>query len=445
MVVVSSRKEAVRWKLAIDKFIKDKGYAIGTLVAFSGKVSDPESGPEDFSETSTLLNPTLAGREVGKAFKEGDYRVMLAANKFQTGFDVPKLCGMYVDKRLAGIQAVQTLSRLNRAHPGKDTTYVVDFVNDPAEVLEEFKKYYTTAELAGTSDPNLVYDLRAKLDAAGYYEDHEIERLVKVELDPNAKQSELVAAMLPVADRIKKTYDLARKAFAAANDQGDTSAAEKAKGTVDAIVLFHRDMGAYLRLYTFLSQIFDFGSTDIEKRAMFYRRLLPLLELERERQEIDISKLKLTSHALRDRGKAAMGLTQGPTPKLYPITEAGGAQVREKDKVRFGELVEKVNSLFEGDLTDQDKLVYVNDVLFGKLLESQVLIDQATNNTREQFAVSPDLDRELLNAIMGALDAQTTMSTQALNSADVRTGLKQVLLDYARLWEALRAKSAGAS
>ncbi len=101
------------------------------------------------------------------------------ANKFQTGFDQPLLCGMYVDKRLAGIQAVQTLSRLNRAHPGKDTTYVLDFVNDGAEVLEAFKTYYDTATLeSDATDPNLVFDLRAKLDAAGHYDDFEVERVV---------------------------------------------------------------------------------------------------------------------------------------------------------------------------------------------------------------------------------------------------------------------------
>jgi len=102
------------------------------------------------------------------------------ANKFQTGFDQPLLCGMYVDKRLAGIQAVQTLSRLNRAHPGKDTTYVLDFVNEPDEVLAAFKTYHTTAELAATTDPNLVFNLRAKLDAAGHYDDFEVERVVAV-------------------------------------------------------------------------------------------------------------------------------------------------------------------------------------------------------------------------------------------------------------------------
>ncbi len=153
MVVVGSRVEAVRWQLAIDKYIKEQGYKIGTLVAFSGEVNDPESGPDPFSETSKTLNPNLRGRGIREAFDTDEYQILLVANKFQTGFDQPLLCGMYVDKRLAGIQAVQTLSRLNRAHPGKDTTYVVDFVNDPEEILAAFKTYYDTAELADVTDP----------------------------------------------------------------------------------------------------------------------------------------------------------------------------------------------------------------------------------------------------------------------------------------------------
>ena len=122
MVVTASRVEAVRWRLAIDKYIREHGYKIGTLVAFSGEVNDPQSGPEPFSETSPAMNPNLRGRDIREAFKVEDYHFLLVANKFQTGFDQPLLCGMYVDKRLAGIQAVQTLSRLNRAYPGKDST-----------------------------------------------------------------------------------------------------------------------------------------------------------------------------------------------------------------------------------------------------------------------------------------------------------------------------------
>ena len=111
---------------------------MGTLVAFSGEVNDKESGADGFTENSTALNPNLKGRDIREAFKGDEYQILLVANKFQTGFDQPLLCGMYVDKRLAGIQAVQTLSRLNRAHPGKDTTYVLDFVNDPKEVLTQY-------------------------------------------------------------------------------------------------------------------------------------------------------------------------------------------------------------------------------------------------------------------------------------------------------------------
>ena len=188
MVVVASRVEAVRWQLAINKYIRDRAYPIRTLVAFSGEVKDTESGPDAFTENSTTLNPNLRGRDIREAFKTDEYQILLVANKFQTGFDQPLLCGMYVDKRLAGIQAVQTLSRLNRAHPGKDTTYVLDFVNDAADVLAAFRTYYATAELSGVTDPNLVYNLRAKLDAAGHYDDCEVDRVAAVELNPNAKQ-----------------------------------------------------------------------------------------------------------------------------------------------------------------------------------------------------------------------------------------------------------------
>ena len=442
MVVVASRIEAVRWQLAVEKYTKERGYKIGTLVAFSGEVIDKDSGPDPFTEQSRTLNPDLKGRDIREAFKGGESQVLLVANKFQTGFDQPLLCGMYVDKRLAGIQAVQTLSRLNRAYPGKDTTYVLDFVNDPREVLEAFKAYYTTAELSATTDPNLVYDLRAKLDAAGHYDDYEVERVVLVELDPKAKQSDLVAAIEPVVDRLTKRFKAAQEAFKAANDRADGKAAQNAKAELDALALFKGDMGAYLRLYTFLSQMFDYGSTAIEKRAIFYKRVLPLLEFGRERETIDLSKVKLTHHTLKGHGTASMQLGEGDKPKLDPLTEAGGGSVQEKEWARLNEIIEKVNTLFEGELSDQDKLVYVNNVLMGKLLESTTLAQQAASNTKEQFANSPDLQAEMMNAIIGALDAHMAMSSQALNSQVVRAGIKEILLNHANLWEMLRAKVA---
>lgn len=438
MVVVASRVEAVRWQLAIERYIRESGYRIGTVVAFSGEVNDKESGSEGFTENSQALNPNLRGRDIREAFKGDEYQILLVANKFQTGFDQPQLCAMYVDKRLAGVQAVQTLSRLNRAHPGKDTTYVLDFVNETADVLAAFKVYHTTAELSATTDPNLVYNLRAKLDAAGHYDDNEVNRVVAVELRPGAKQGELVAALEPVQDRLMKRYRAAQEALRLARERGDQKAVASAQNEISALILFRADTGAFLRIYTFLSQIFDYGNTDLEKRSIFYRRLLPLLEFGREREGIDLSKVVLTHYNLRNRGAQPMPLDAGAAVKLDPITESGGGAVQDKEKARLDEIIEKVNDLFEGDLTDQDKLVYVNDVIKGKLLESELLRQQAISNTKEQFANSPDLNAELLNAIMGALDAHNAMSTQALNSTLIQRGIRDVLLNHSQLWESLR-------
>lgn len=441
MVVVSSRKEAVRWQKAIREYIARQNYALGVLVAFSGEVDDPETFPEAVTERSALLNPELNGRDIREVFNTPEFHLLLVANKFQTGFDQPLLCGMYVDKMLGGIQAVQTLSRLNRAHPGKDTTYILDFVNEPGEILKAFKTYYDTAELEAVTDPHLVYDLRAKLDAAGYYDEFEVDRVARVDLDPNGTQKQLDAAIAPVADRLLRKYKAAQREMAAAEAADDDKAAKSAKDQLDALVLFKHDMAAYVRLYAFLSQIFDYGNTDIEKRFLFFKRLIPLLEFGRERETVDLSKVVLTHHTLRNRGKQALGLDTDAQYKLPPIDAAGSGQVQTKEEALLAEIIEKVNGLFEGELTDSDQLVYVNGVIKGKLLENETLLQQAASNTKEQFANSPDLGKALMEAIMDALEAHRQMSTQALGSERVRAGLKDILLGPAKLYEGLRERS----
>ena len=443
MIVVSSRKEAVRWQKEIAGYIKKQRYPLGVLVAFSGDVDDPASFPEPVSEVSKDLNPGLKGRDIREAFNEQNYHLLLVANKFQTGFDQPLLCGMYVDKKLGGIQAVQTLSRLNRAAPGKDTTYILDFVNDAAEVLAAFKTYYETAELEATTDPHMVYDLRAKLDSGGHYDDFEVDRVAKVATDPKGTQSQLLAAISPVADRLLKRFTSALAQKAAAEAQNDEKSLQAAKDAMAALLLFKNDMGAFVRLYSFLSQIFDYGNTDIEKRFLFYKLLLPLLAFGRERDTVDLSKVTLTHHTLKNIGKQALTLGQGEKPKLPPMDGAGSGSAQDKERGYLDEIIEKVNGLFEGELSDDDQLVYVNGVIKGKLLENETLIQQAANNSKEQFANSPDLSKALLNAIMDALDAHTSMSTQALDSQRVRDGLKDTLLGPAQLYEALRARSMG--
>ena len=440
MVVVGSRKEAVRWKLAIDKYISQKGYPLGTLVAFSGEVSDPEIGPDGFSERSQSLNPNLKG-DIRETFKGEGYQILLVANKFQTGFDQPLLCGMYVDRRLDGIQAVQTLSRLNRCHPGKDTTYVVDFVNDANDILAAFKTYYATAELAEATDPNLILNLKTKLDAQGHYDEFEIERVVKVLLDERrsdkVRQSQLMAAIEPVAQRVMTLHKEARFAYRQAEDSNDGDALKRAKEELDALTLFRSDMGTYSRFYTFLSQIFDYANTGLEKRAMFYKALLPLLEFEREINTIDLSKVVLTHYSVRHLGTTSPDPRSGdpiPIPGLAP----GGGGVQDKNKVELAEIIAKLNELFSGELGDNDKLPYVCSVIRGKLLESSTLRQQAAANSKKQFSHSPDLNKALLDAIISAFDAHQLMSTQALNSEDVREGMIDILLNHTNLYEDLR-------
>jgi type I restriction enzyme, R subunit len=198
-------------------------------------------------------------------------------------------------------------------------------------------------------------------------------------------------------------------------------------------------MGAFQRLYVFLSQIFDYGNTDIEKRHIFYKRLIPLLEFGREREGIDLSKVALTHHALKDQGKRKLALTEGESPKLDGMSEAGSGELHEKEKALLGEIIARVNDLFDGgELTDGDKLSYVTGAIKTKMMENETLRQQANNNSKEQFSQSPDLRKALMDAIIDAMSAHESMSKQALNSEKVREGLKEVLLGPAQLYEALR-------
>jgi type I restriction enzyme R subunit len=440
MVVLASRKEAVRWKLAVDKYIKERGYPLGTLVAFSGEVIDPDSAPDPLTETSKELNPSLQGRDIRDAFNGDEYHLLLVANKFQTGFDQPLLCGMYVDRRLAGVQAVQTLSRLNRAYPGKETTYILDFVNSSEEVLAAFRTYYETAELEGVTDPNIVYDLRAKLDASGWYDTFEVDRVAAVALDPKSTHGDLAGAVGPVADRLLKRFAAAKASREAADDLGDEKAAAAASDDMNALALFKQDAQTFIRLYTFLSQMFDYGNTDIEKRFIFFKYLVRLLDFGRERVAVDVSQLMLTHHTLKRLNKQSMTLGDAEARKIAPVSDAGSGTLQEKQKALLREIIQRVNDLFQGDLTEGDQLVYVNDVIKGKLLESEELATQARNNSKSQFAASPTLDHELVNAIIDALDAHQKMSQQALGSEKVRLGLKDILLGPGELYELLRGQ-----
>ncbi len=244
-----------------------------------------------------------------------------------------------------------------------------------------------------------------------------------------------------MADRLVKQYKAAKQRKQVAVEMRDAQAAEAANGEMEALVLFKRDILSFANTYTFLSQIFDYASSALEKRLLFYKRLYPLLEFQRERDEIDLSKVLLTHHTIPFKGKRNLALNGGEEEKLKPLTEAGTGSVQEREKALLSEIIARVNDLFGGDTTEGDRLVYVNNVLKGKLLESEVLRQQAATNTKEQFSNSPDLVQELVNAIMDAQSANTSLSKQALESDKVMLGLKDVLLGPVRLYEALRAQT----
>jgi type I restriction enzyme R subunit len=189
MVITGSRLEAVRYKQSFDRYIREKGYAIKSLVAFSGTVVDDKLA--DLTYTEVGMNQGISEKELPEKFASQEYQVLLVAEKYQTGFDQPLLHTMFVDKRLAGIQAVQTLSRLNRTHPLKEDTFVLDFVNDREEIREAFKVYYEGAQIGEEVDPARMYAIRGELDASGIYLDEEVERFSAVYFKPKQRQSAL--------------------------------------------------------------------------------------------------------------------------------------------------------------------------------------------------------------------------------------------------------------
>ena len=184
MVVTGSRLEAVRYKQSFDRYITQQGYPIKTLVAFSGIVTDDTIKEKTYTEVE--MNAGIRERELPERFATDEYQVLLVAEKYQTGFDQPLLHTMYVDKRLAGIQAVQTLSRLNRIHPHKEDTFVLDFVNDREEIQDAFKQFYEGAECGQEAQPEQLYQLQSDLDASGVYLPEEIERFCEIYFKPQA-------------------------------------------------------------------------------------------------------------------------------------------------------------------------------------------------------------------------------------------------------------------
>ena len=422
MVVTSSRKEAVRYKLLFDKYIQEKGYdKLHSIVAFSGEVefsaSDPNSAGllgEKFTEAS--MNPGLKGRDMRKAFDTDEYQVMIVANKFQTGFDQPKLCAMYVDKKLAGVECVQTLSRLNRTYPGKEIsgTFVLDFFNEPDEVLKAFQEYYQTAELIDVSNPDLIYDLSEKLRAFGIFQWSEVERFCEAYLQKNKSNAAISNICKPAVNRWTVRYKSAIEAhqaafetFEQAKKVGDAvlianteKSFKECKKEKDALELFKKDLGTFVRFYEFISQIVDYDDKDLEKLSLFARHLGPLLrEANVDDGSIDLDDIALSHYRLSKLRQQNLSLAIDGGEGLEPGTGLGSGVAKDKSEEFLSQIIERLNDLFAGDgLTDDDVVNYAQTIS-DKVRENGRVMTQIANNTREQ-AMLGDFQKAVEDAIL---------------------------------------------
>lgn len=445
MVVTSSRLEAVRYKLAFEKYVQDKGYTnVNAMVAFSGEVNDPDLPDHPFTENN--MNPNLRGRDMRKAFDTTDYQVMLVANKFQTGFDQPKLVAMYVDKPLKGVECIQTLSRLNRTYKGKDKTFVLDFVNDPEEILAEFKVYFQTAELAGVSDPNIVYELMKKLDKVGIYQWREVEAFVEAYNNKQANQAKLANVCKPAVDRFSVRYKEATQVLQSAQaelskaktEQNDKkikfaeNSVKHAKEARDILEVFKKDLISFYRFYEFTSQIVNFDDYDLEKLSIFAKHLYPLLRLDVVEDEIDLSDVVMTHYRLHEQREAdlqlGMKIGEEPKPYLPAAKEGSGAAPKDPKTELLNEIIQRMNDLFiEDGLSENDMLNYANTIA-GKISENEVVMDQIRSNTKEQ-AMLGQFPESINNAIIESMDVHNEMAMKLLSNEAVAKGFAGLMFD----------------
>ena len=367
MVVTGSRLEAVRYKQSFDRYIQAQGYPIKSLVAFSGIVQDDKL--EDVTYTEVGMNAGTREKELPEVFAMQEYQVLLVAEKYQTGFDQPLLHTMYVDKRLAGIQAVQTLSRLNRIHPLKEDTFVLDFVNDRKEIREAFETYYEGAQMGEEVDPARMYQIQGELDASGIYLTEEVERFCEVYFKPRQRQSPRDHQDLNVA------LDPAVSRFAALQAEEEEEA-ELWRGKVQS----------FRNLYGFLSQVIPYQDSDLERLYVFLRHLAAKLPRRRSGPAYQFDdEVRLEYYRLQKISEGSINLGDGDARPLDGPTEVGSGQAHS-ESVPLSQLIDLVNERFGTDFNQADQL------FFDQIVEAAM----ADDGLRQAAAVNPGDKFELV-------------------------------------------------
>jgi type I restriction enzyme, R subunit len=356
MIVTRSRLHAVRYKHAVDAYLKQRGYPFKALVAFSGTVKDggidyTESNMNGFSESKTA-----------ETFKRDEYRLLIVAEKFQTGFDQPLLHTMYVDKRLVGLHAVQTLSRLNRTCPGKEETMVLDFANESDDIQKSFVPYYDRTLLSEDTDPNVLYDLQTKLADFQFYTEAEVNRFAEVYFNPKGTQDRLHAALAPAVERYKEANE-------------------------DDRVAFRGRLQDYVRLYAYLSQVITFVDADLERLYVYGRLLLRKLPVARERLPVEIQQnIDIESYRLQKTSSGKIKLERGAR-ELEPVKPKGPTLPMPEEIEPLSRIIQELNERFGIHLGSdvQNSIQHLQEALVGDpALEASMRVN-APENARLTF------------------------------------------------------------
>ena len=336
MVVTSGRLPAVRYMQSFERYIKENRYSdVHALVAFSGTVVDPASGDE-FTEPRMNVDHK-SGEQISEAsltsrFDSPDYQILLVAEKYQTGFDQPLLQAMYIDKPLSGVQAVQTLSRLNRVAEGKENPFVLDFVNSPDDISEAFAPFYDQTQLQACTDPYHLDVLKHQLDETRVYQHDEVESFAEVFYRPRHQQQPTDHAALQAA------LQPARERF------GDLDEDEQTE--------FREQLGAFVGLYAFVSQIIPYDDCELERLYSFGRALLRYLHQNRDAVHLG-DDVQLEYYRLQ---KASSGSISPSDNRGVTSPTAVGTGDPEEDKAPLSEIIERLNDRFGTDFSESERL-----------------------------------------------------------------------------------------
>jgi type I site-specific deoxyribonuclease (restriction subunit) len=367
MVVTSSREAAVRYKLAFDEYIAEKGYeGIKSLVAFSGKVILPEQTEKEYSEPS--MNGGIKETELPEQFDSDNYQVLLVADKYQTGFDQPLLHTMFVDKVLSGVQAVQTLSRLNRTAKGKEDTFVLDFVNDHEAIYDAFKPYYQRTALGDIPSDEKLASLGNTLDEWKIYTQSDIDEFANIWFSGRTTPTN------NEHKRLNAIIDKAIEKYQHISDDPEHNEEQQK--------LFKSQLQSYLNLYLFVSQILPYADSIHEKRYVYLKALMMKLPRGKQSEKLDLSKMAILQYyRLQQIGEGSIKLNEGEAEPQKGSTDVGTGQVSLTEEL--DKLIKELNEAFTTEFTVADLLFFESVEKFAR--ENPDIVDAANNNPLSSF------------------------------------------------------------